>query len=803
MKFLSLALGLLFSLVCSVSAQETPDQPNLPTPFPGVAEVIPRAAQVTEDAVKAESSLVLLRNLEPLKDEIEATRKRQAELMERISKLGTPAEWSFDRLLEIRGNLSGQMAGLKGILDTLSLKLTQADQIRQRWTDRETFWKKWQENLRASKVDVPKEAFSESLATCRRLKERANEVVAPLVAQQTDVNALQTSLLEVQAQIDNALSNLRKQTFKKTTHSFANPEFYRQFNSDLWTSLKNGINEVQKFKWEFLTEWAWLAILQVGLSLGLALFIRHHWRGTQATKEWHFIAIHPWATGIFVAIVSLSALYDNPPSLWRLGLSALVTLTAAILVSGLLKNSRKKFMVNLLAGLFILTQILHLIGFPAPLYRLYLTFLCLLGIPFLWTLAKRNLKVHEGKTDSFTLSLKIGAGVLLVALLAQVTGYNNLSSRLIVSSVSTVFLSLFVAMTIRLARGGILFLFTHPVVLRHPFFYRYGDDLTARLSNILQIFIYSYAGLYLLVVWALYDSAGQAWNALMAKSIQLGEIEVSLHMVVLVILVLYLSMTFSWLLRALLETQIFPHRDFDRGVRDAIKKLLHYSIVFIGFLFAMSLAGFELKNFAVLAGAFGIGIGFGLQNIVNNFVSGLILLFERPVRVGDVVIIEDQWSTVRKIGMRSTVVETLNKSEIIVPNSELISQKVTNWTLSSSMARIVIPVGVAYGSNVPKVLNLLREAALACKDVLEIPEPSPIFTSFGDSSLDFELRVWVSNIDRMMSNRSELLQLIDQRFREEDVEIPFPQRDLHLYMKDARKLQQVVTEEVPPTTAED
>ena len=797
MKFICLALGLFFGLVFSVSAQDTPPPPTLQSVFPGVAEVIPKAAQLTEDAVKAESWLAPLSDLGNLKEDIAAARNRQTELMQRISTLGAPADWSFDRLLEIRGNLTGQMAGLKNILDRLSLKLTEADQIRQRWSDREIFWKKWQENLKSSKVEAPKGAFSESITTCRRIVNRAAEVTAPLVALQKDVTELQTGLLEVQNQIDNALSNLRQQTFKKTTHSFVNPDFYLQFNPDLWISLKSGIDEVQKFKWEFLTERAWLPILQVILALALALFIRHHRRGSQITEEWHFIAIHPWATGIFVAIISLSALYTNPPSLWRLGISMLAALTAALLVSGLLANRRKKFMVYLLAALFIITQILHLIGFPAPLYRLYLTFLCLMGIPFLWILAKRNIKAHDDRMDVFTFALKVGAGVLLVALFAQITGYSNLSSRLIVSSVNTVFLSLFVAMTIRLGHGGIRFLLTHPVVIRHPFFYRYGDELTARLSNILQVFIGSYSLLSLLVVWAIYDSVGQAWSALMDKSMTLGETEISLYMVVLVILILYLAISSSWFLRAVLEAQIFPHRDFDRGVRDAIKKLLHYSIVFIGFLFAMSMAGFELKNFAVLAGAFGIGIGFGLQNIVNNFLSGLILLFERPVRVGDVIVIEDQWSTVRKIGMRSTVVETINKSEIIVPNSELISQKVTNWTLTTSMARVVIPVGVAYGSNVPQVLTLLRESAQACKDVLETPEPSPIFTAFGDSSLNFELRVWISNVDRMLTIRSEILQFIDQRFREEDIDIPFPQRDLHLTLKEARMMKHLADADDP------
>jgi potassium efflux system protein len=194
----------------------------------------------------------------------------------------------------------------------------------------------------------------------------------------------------------------------------------------------------------------------------------------------------------------------------------------------------------------------------------------------------------------------------------------------------------------------------------------------------------------------------------------------------------------------------------------------------------MSLLGFELKNLVVLAGALGIGIGFGLQNIVNNFVSGLILLFERPVKVGDMIMIESDWCTVKKIGMRATTVETFDQSEIIVPNSDLISQKVTNWTLTSEQSRLVLPVGVAYGSDVQRVLEILTECATAHPKVLDPPPPSPLFVGLGESSLDFELRAWVGKASDRMETKSDLLAAIYAKLHENSIEIPFPQRDLHL-----------------------
>lgn len=751
--------------------------------FPGVAEIIPKASQLSENAMKAEAEMTPLADLTQIKTEMERIKSRQNEIMGRVATLGEIEKWTFDRLLEMRATVDSHMTDLRKLVDTLSQRLTQLETIQQKWKAEEDFWKDWRTVLKGSTEDLSKTSFTESIARAQKVGERAREISTPLVEAQKEVSSLQTALLDVQNKIEAALNNLRKQTFQKTTHSFISKEFYLQFNPELYTATTKGILAATRIQWDFLLEKPWVALLQVVTTLLLAFFILRRRKGERINEEWKFMADHPWATGIFVSVISFSYLYGSMPSFWRMGITLLAALSTALLVTGVVSNPRKRLMIYLLALLFTITQVLQLIAFPAPLYRLYLTALCLLGIPALMLVARANQNAHDGRKDWFTQSLRWEAGILLVALVAQASGYSNLAARLVNSSVSTVFLVLYFVMTLRLAHGAIRFVFSHPVVIRRPFFYRYGDDLIARLSTISKIFIGAYSFLLLFVIWGVYNSAGQAWKAFTGMSVQLGELTVSLNMIALFSLALYFSFTFSWFLRSVLEAQVFPHRDLDRGIRDAIKKLLHYAIIFFGFLFAMSLAGVELKNFAFLAGAFGIGIGFGLQNIVNNFVSGIILLFERPVRVGDALVIEGKWCTVRKIGLRSTIVETPDRAEIIVPNSEFISQKVTNWTLSSSIARIVIPVGVAYGSPIDKVLALLIEAAKEHELILQNPVPSPIFTAFGASSLNFELRVWVAEADNMLGVRSKLLQSIDRLFREAEIEIPFPQQDVHLFVK--------------------
>ena len=238
----------------------------------------------------------------------------------------------------------------------------------------------------------------------------------------------------------------------------------------------------------------------------------------------------------------------------------------------------------------------------------------------------------------------------------------------------------------------------------------------------------------------------------------------------------------SWI-RSQLENNWLKMTTMGMGARDAMVTITGYIMFLIAILAGMSAAGFDFSNIAIIAGALSVGIGFGLQNIVNNFVSGLILLFERPIRKGDWIVVGGTEGVVKDIQIRSTRIETFDRSDVIVPNSELISNQVTNWVLSSSSGRAIIPVGVAYGTDTEKVRDILLSIAEDNEDVAKtryVPEPRVLFREFGDSSLNFELRVFLHNVDSRLSIISDLNFAIDKAFRKEGIEIPFPQRDLHV-----------------------
>jgi potassium efflux system protein len=224
--------------------------------------------------------------------------------------------------------------------------------------------------------------------------------------------------------------------------------------------------------------------------------------------------------------------------------------------------------------------------------------------------------------------------------------------------------------------------------------------------------------------------------------------------------------------------------------RDALSTILGYLVSVMAIAIGLSVAGISLTNFAIIAGALSVGVGFGLQNIVNNFISGIILLIEQPVRTGDFVRAGGVEGYVRRIRVRYTEVETLERQSVIVPNSQLISESVTNFNLRDNFARIGITVGVAYGSETRKVEALMLEAAKSHPDVLpegnSVPASLVIFHDFGDSALVFILYCYVGEAARRFKIASDIRYQIDESFRQNGIQIPFPQHDLHL-VSDSRK----------------
>jgi len=264
-----------------------------------------------------------------------------------------------------------------------------------------------------------------------------------------------------------------------------------------------------------------------------------------------------------------------------------------------------------------------------------------------------------------------------------------------------------------------------------------------------------------------------------------GELRFTIGGSLSVLLVMLLGYTLARAFSFVLKKFLLPRMPLQRGVAYAISSVTYYVLLLMVAVVTLAETGVELNKFTVLTGAIGVGLGFGLQSVVNNFVSGLILLFERPIHLGDTVEIGGLIGTVRRIGARSSTIPTFQGAEVIVPNSNLISNQVINWTLSSQWRRVDVPVRVAYGTDPEQVLKLLVDAAESNPRVLRERPPTAYFLGFGDSGMNFELRFWSAYQDTWLQLQSDVVIAVAKTLQTAGIEIPFPQQDLHVRSVDA------------------
>lgn len=277
--------------------------------------------------------------------------------------------------------------------------------------------------------------------------------------------------------------------------------------------------------------------------------------------------------------------------------------------------------------------------------------------------------------------------------------------------------------------------------------------------------------------------ADRLMQSLTSTILTVGQTQYSIIELLFLLAILLGLTIFAGAATNLLRTRILQFTGIDRGAQEAIAIITKYAIIILGAIVLLQVWGLDLSSLTILASALGVGIGFGFQDIAKNFGSGVILLFERPIQVGDFVQVGDIEGTIERIGGRSTLLRTVDEVSIIVPNSRFLEDKVINWNYKNPVSRLRIPVGVAYGSDIDAVKKALLEAAKEQAGILAIPAPTIFFTGFGDSSLHFVLLVWTSTPSKQYLIKSNLYFRIEELFRKYHIQIPFPQRDLHLRLE--------------------
>jgi len=431
----------------------------------------------------------------------------------------------------------------------------------------------------------------------------------------------------------------------------------------------------------------------------------------------------------------------------------------------------------------VLNDLLSSIDILSRLLVLVNAVLCTYIFASVWNWLKNNIKVNTEEYKLFSRRvLLVGMFSIGLSVIINVIGNNYLSIILFNGAISLVFGGLIIFSSVEVIKSIFELIVRHRILVDLNVFRNFPDEI---LKWSFKLLTYS-AVIYWLVAAAkqylIYSPIYEWVSSILTSKFELESLSFSLGNIFSFIITLTATIYVSKFIRFILEDEVYTHFELPRGLGGAITMLVRLILLAFGFILAFGAAGIDISNITIIFGALGVGIGFGLQNIFNNLVSGLILAFERPIQVGDVLQISslNLMGEVKEIGIRASVIRTFDGAEVIVPNGNLISNEMVNWTLSDRRRRQELVVGVSYGTDLNTVLEILDEVVSKQDGVMKNPSPFIVFRGFGDSSLDFRVMFW-THFDSGLKVKSSVGVAIDNAFKEANITIPFPQRDLHIY----------------------
>ncbi len=724
-------------------------------------------------------------NITAVEKQYDGIEARLQELVIQLEGLRQSQKYKYNQLVEVKGAINQESKSYEVISRTIRQAIRELDNWRKVWLSDKKRWDEWQSSQQKDgdleQLRTTVEKVNKTIAAAR---EQILSRMGAVLALQQRGGAIQDEISAVDVELTAMIEDERRSTLLDESPPMLSAQFFAPFKSgEIWSAAIQGPDEITWPDSRFFARYGWIVLLQFVLTLFVMISTYRNRHVLNESERWRFFAARPFSAGLFVGYMSTVVIYESMetvPETWKLAMTMVAAISFARLMGALTGTPWKRQFINGLMVVLIATLVMDALSFPIPLFRLYTAVTALVCLIFCWRLAGATMR--EQFTVRYRWLLRSGALFFAVIVIAELWGKRALASYLFASSIDSLATVMVFILFMVIIRGAMEWLFQNASLRQASAIY--SDDTDTIIGRLAHLIGLAIVGLVLLpailMIWGVYDSLTGATKALLSMGFSLGDQRISVGLLLVAIGILYASLLASWILQKLLADDVrFKHR-LEKGVRISIGRLAHYAIIIAGFLFALSTLGFEISKITIMLSALGVGIGFGLQGIVNNFVSGLILLFERPVRVGDVIQITGNLAIIRNIGIRATTVQTFDLADRIIPNAELISNEVTNWTLSNRQIRLIIPVGVAYGSDVDRVTETLMSCAQTNPKVAKRPEPRVLFLNFGESTLNFELRVYVADFDQRIDVKDALNRQIDRCFRDANIEIAFPQRDLHL-----------------------
>jgi potassium-dependent mechanosensitive channel len=650
----------------------------------------------------------------------------------------------------------------------------------------------WNEtNLNADKELAPqsiKEYVTSVISKIKELKKSSTENYNLVLI---DSNIITTNILKIK----DILENIKKSEIVASNKIFHQNQlqFFELLPQDkfsisgfLSSSYSTILNKVEALKSYFQTHNKLVFIFYfTTLILAILIFYFNYLyrkktlfikEDSYTNKAFLFITM-PFSTFIVLSALSLVIIFfDKPNPIVDFLILILIIPTFRILSILIYANS-KKYLYT-----FLILFILFLVDKNAHGYELnsrVLNFIVEIGLFYFLFTILRN-KVLDFIKNSFIKSFAnklvyFFLFLLVVAVGANLYGAVLLSSRIISGIFLTLSSSLIFYSIYSILTGYIVIILRRRISTATNMVEGYSQSIEYTLVKIIKVLMFLWWMVIVLKVLSLYPYILEFKDAVLALSWSISSTSISVEAIIDFLFIVVGTWALSLIVATVLKVEIFSRFTFPRGVPTAITTVLNYIIIITGTIIALSSLGVTPEQFTLVFGALGVGIGFGLRNIIANFVSGLIMVFERPVQIGDTIEINQTMGSVQSIGARSSTIKTFDGSEVIIPNADFIAKEITNWTLSDQYRRKIVNFKVDYDSDVELVLDIMKNTAVAHTDVLKDPEPIATFQGFGDNYLEFKLYFWLS--ENLMLAHSEVSINIYKELKKAGIKMPIPKQE--------------------------
>ena len=775
----------------SPTASPSPTSTPAPTAVP-LPDIVSASDSASEGLNEIQSELSSNKTVDNITHELAPTTKEiDARDLEtrRILRPGVPLETLGDfatRWQKLADQLTAWGRQLTDRATALDRELTQMSAMRATWKATLEL---------AGKSNAPPEVM-----------QRINQVLQGIDAteemlqhRRAAVLSLQTRVAEQTQRVNRALRSIR------SAQSAAANRLWLQDSPPIWSpevrtaaaqslgrdsqvSLGAQAALVRNYLEREWTKLIYVALLFIAFAFIMLRVKRHVARWTdkdRALDRTNRVLQLPFSTASLLTIISARLILNDAPRAVWLILATLALIPIVVLLRRLI--DRHLFpIVNALVVFYFVAQLRALAASIPVLSRIMLLVEMLGGFIFLvWFIRARRRsgpRTTSNKTARVASSIAVaGFGAIIVA---DLLGYVALANYLSVAILAAAYFAVALYAAARILEGLVFFALQIRPLASLAVVQRQRPLLHRRIARLIEVAAIVTWILLALSAFSLREAVISWTIALLNAKVGMGPVHFSLGAVVAFILTIWITLLLSRFLRFILKEEVYDRVRLPRGPAYAVSTLVHYGVLLVGFYIAIAALGADMTKFAILAGAFGVGIGFGLQNVFNNFFSGLILLFERPVQVGDVIEVGNQTGVVRRIGIRASIIALDDKSQLIIPNGQLISEKVTNRTFSSLQKRMELTIRIAYGSDPEQVIALLLKTAAANPKVTKFPPPDAVLKQFGEDALVFVLGFTTEEVARSPFVQSDVAVAVNAALREAGIEIPFPQRIVHLERHD-------------------